>query len=264
MKGETHETYPLPIVFDTTRFRFQFQEGAFGAESEVRRLEDIRESLSVPDAEGPEKLYAISMDVGLEKDRAKIAGSNLMFCVVGYAEGKVGDEPIRSQGHVHSPSPGTKISPPEIFEIWQGTAVIYIQERVEREPGRCFAVTAKPHQIVVCPPGWGHMVVNADTQSYMVFAAMCDRSYSGFEYENVKKYRGLAHYPKINSYNILDWKKNPNYLDSLLIEKAPEKYWFSDIFDNAGLYESMIRNPEDFNWIHDARLVDKQWENFVP
>ena len=123
---------------------------------------------------------------------------------------------------------------PEIFEIWQGTAIIYMQERVEQEPGRCFAVTARPPEIVICPPGWGHMVVNGDTQSHMVFGAVCDRSHSGFAYENVKKHKGLAYYPKISGQNTLYWEKNPEYLPSPFIEKTPEKYWFSDILDDGG------------------------------
>ena len=79
MKEKVHKMKTLPIVFDASRLRFQFLKGTFGPEPEIRRLDDIRSSLSVPDADGPEELYAICMDVGLEKDRAKLAESNLMF-----------------------------------------------------------------------------------------------------------------------------------------------------------------------------------------
>ena len=175
----------------------------------------------------------------------------------------MGDEPIHSQGHVHKPTLGTAM--PEIFEIWQGTAIIYMQERVEQEPGRCFAVTARPPEIVVCPPGWGYMVVNGDTQSHMVFGAVCDRSHSSFAYENVKKHKGMAYYPKISGQNTLYWEKNPEYLPSPFIEKTPEKYWFSDILDDGRLYTAITRQPEAFGWIHDARLAKKHFgECFVP
>ena len=42
---------------------FVYGEDVFGPEVEIRRLDDIRESLSDPNAQGPDELYAIAMDV---------------------------------------------------------------------------------------------------------------------------------------------------------------------------------------------------------
>jgi hypothetical protein len=44
--------------------------------------------------------------------------------------------------------------PPEVYEIWDGTAYIYMQEHSADDPGRCYAVVAKPGDIVVVPPAW--------------------------------------------------------------------------------------------------------------
>ena len=60
-------------------------------------------------------------------------------------------------------------------------------------------------EIVVCPPGY--MVVNADTQSHMVFGAVCDRSHD----ESVRARKGLAYYPKISACNALHWQENSQY-----------------------------------------------------
>lgn len=50
----------------------------------------------------------------------------------------------RSQpGHVHRISQHSGWSPPELYEIWQGKAIIYMQEYVDDDPGRCFAVLAE-------------------------------------------------------------------------------------------------------------------------
>ena len=77
----------------------------------------------------------------------------LLFGAVVYAGGRLGDEPVRSQGHIHKVAPHCGWSTPEIFEIWSGTAIVYAQERAEDDPGRCIAVTAKAGDQVVVGPG---------------------------------------------------------------------------------------------------------------
>lgn len=43
---------------------------------------------------------------------------------------------------------------PELYEIWQGKAIIYMQEYVDDDPGRCFAVLAGPgEKVLVLPDG---------------------------------------------------------------------------------------------------------------
>jgi hypothetical protein len=48
---------------------------------------DIRASLQDPLSSGPEELYAIVMDVGLNTDREEIVKRNLLFGAVTYAAG---------------------------------------------------------------------------------------------------------------------------------------------------------------------------------
>ena len=71
------------ICFDAEKFRFQFPKGTFAPKPEIRRLKDIRASLSVAqpvnEVKGPDKL---NMDLGLEKDRARLVQPD----VLGYAQ----------------------------------------------------------------------------------------------------------------------------------------------------------------------------------
>ena len=70
---------------------------------------------------------ALVMDVGLNTDREEIVKRNLLFGAVTYATGTIGQEPVRSQGHIHAVSASCGSSTPEVNEIWEGEAVIYIQ-----------------------------------------------------------------------------------------------------------------------------------------
>ena len=74
---------------------FTYGAGVFGPEVEIRRLEDIRASLRDPQCKGPEQVYSIAMDVGKEEHRALLNKLHLLFGVVTYSAGKLGQEPER-------------------------------------------------------------------------------------------------------------------------------------------------------------------------
>ena len=94
-------------------FGFCYGKGVFGPEAEIRRLDDIRASLEDPGCTGPEAVYSISMDVGMEEDREEIEKRNLLYGAVTYAAGTLGREPVRSQGHIHAVSISCGSSTPE-------------------------------------------------------------------------------------------------------------------------------------------------------
>jgi len=150
------------------------------------------------------------MDVRREEDEHDLKARYLLFGVVAYAAGRLGKEPVRGQGHVHAIAPHSGWSPPELYEIWEGTAIIYAQRFTADDPGRCIAVTAGPGEKVVTPPGWAHAVINADTEQQMVFGAWCDRQY-GFDYTGVRAHGGLAYFPIISAEGAIEWAANHRY-----------------------------------------------------
>ncbi len=188
--------YGLDMTITRQPLGFCYGEDVTGPMPEIRTLDQIRPSLRNPDCEGPEQVYAIAMDVARLADRQELEKRMLLFGVVTYAAGTLGDEPVRSQGHVHRISQHSGWSPPELYEIWQGKAIIYMQEYVDDDPGRCFAVLAGPGEKVLVPPGWGHATISASPNEPLTFGAWCDREY-GFEYEAVRARKGLAWYPLV-------------------------------------------------------------------
>ena len=57
------------IKADTDNMEFIYGKDVFGPITEKRKLDDIRQSLSDPNVDGPEYVYAVAMDVGKEKDK---------------------------------------------------------------------------------------------------------------------------------------------------------------------------------------------------
>lgn len=89
--------YGLDMTITRQPLGFCYGEDVTGPMPEIRTLDQIRPSLRNPDCEGPEQVYAIAMDVARLADRPELEKRMLLFGVVTYAAGTLGDEPVRSQ-----------------------------------------------------------------------------------------------------------------------------------------------------------------------
>ncbi len=242
---------------------FSYGEGVFGPIVENRMLDSIRKSLRNPECEGPDPVYSIAMDVGKSEHLHQLKQLHLLYGAVTYAAGRLGDEPVRSQGHIHKVSPLSGWSTPEVYEIWSGKAIIYMQETACNQPGRCFAVVAEPGDVVIVPPFWAHATISADSEQPLTFGAWCDREY-GFEYDAVRAHKGLAWFPVISPSGEIEWQKNPNYLECELIVKSPEIYTQLGINPEKSIYGQFEAGPEKFIFVPQPQLVKEVWENFMP
>lgn len=262
------EAEPHTLKFDpklgvhaANDLQFIYDPGVFGPQPELRRLDDIRSSLRNPHCQGPSPVYSIVMDVGRHEHREELERSMLLFGVVVYSEGQLGDEPVRSQGHIHAVAPHCGWSTPELFEIWEGRAIIYAQERADNDPGLCFAVSANPGDKVVVPPGWAHSVINADPANRMMFGAWCDRQY-GFVYDAIRAHHGLAWFPVLDADKNISWEPNPSYQPSNLSVRTPRSYPELGLDLNTPIYEQFSANPESVQWVSQPSRVAPVWRSF--
>jgi len=242
---------------------FDYGPGVFGPPPELRSLDQIRRSLRDPRCSGPDPVYAIAMDVFREEHRDELRRRQLLFGVVTYAAGRLGEEPVRSQGHVHRVAPHSGWSPPELYEIWSGRAVVYMQERAARDPGRCLAVLAGPGEVVVVPPGWAHATVSADPREPMTFGAWCDREY-GFEYDAVRAHGGLAFFPLLREDGGIDWQRNPRYRERPLAVRGARAYPELGLRAGEPIYRAFTREASAVQWVSDPGRLAALWEAFQP
>ncbi|WPU22382.1 glucose-6-phosphate isomerase family protein [Cedecea neteri] len=253
--------YGLDMLIHHQPMGFSYGEETLGPLPEIRTLDQIRASLRDPECTGPEQVYAIAMDVARISDIAELKKRMLLFGVVTYASGRLGEEPIRSQGHIHRVSAHSGWSPPELYEIWQGKAIIYMQEFVADDPGRCFAILAEAGDKVLVPPGWAHATISASPHEPLTFGAWCDREY-GFEYEAVRAYKGLAWYPILQDEHVA-WLHNRHYMPGRLHTTSPRKYREFGITDEP-LYQQFVDDPARFQFISKPGMVAEKWVNFHP
>lgn len=242
---------------------FYYSDDCFGPVVENRTLDSIRKSLHNPNCEGPDIVYAIAMDVGKKKHKALLEKMMLLYGTVTYASGRLGNEPIRSQGHIHAVSPHCSWSTPEVYEIWQGKAVIYMQERAIDDPGKCYAVYAEPGDVVIVPPYWAHATISANPNEPLTFGAWCDRQY-GFEYDDVRSHGGLTWFPELNDDNTLHWIHNEAYKKNELIEKRPADYAALGLKKGISIYSQFEENPELFRFVPKPAIIIDYWKKFIP
>ena len=111
---------------------FEYGQNVFGPIVENRSLDAIRKNLMDPDCTGPDIVYTIAMDVGRKEDQENMLKRNLLYGVVTYAKGKLGKEPVRSQGHIHAISPSCQMSTCEVYEIWTGGSIHLYARKCQR------------------------------------------------------------------------------------------------------------------------------------
>jgi glucose-6-phosphate isomerase, archaeal len=253
----------VSLEIELDPFAFHYAPGVFGPAVEIRYLDAIRASLLDPTCSGPDALYAIAMDVGLEQDGAALRERQLVFGVVAYAAGRLGQEPVRSQGHVHKLSVNSGWAPPEIFEIWSGRAIIYLQQSDGDDPGRCIAIEAEPGDHVVVPPGWAHAAISADPEAPLVFGAWCDRDF-GFVYDGVRRHGGLAWFPLLKPTGELEWFRNVRYRERALERRRARSYHELGLCTELPLYGHFTDRPESIAWVSDPARLHDMWPEFEP
>jgi glucose-6-phosphate isomerase len=253
----------LSVSLAPDELRFIFGSDTTGPQTELRKLDAIRASLLDPKCTGPDPVYGIVMDVARPADMPALRQRMLLFGVVAYAAGRLGEEPVRSQGHVHAIAPHSGWSPPEIFEVWEGSAIIYAQRTAEDNPGECVAILARPGDKVVVPPSWAHCVINANPRERMVFAAWCDRQY-GFVYDDVRRHHGLAWFPVFDAKNQIEWRANPAYQPSSIQVRCAREYPELNLNSQRSLYQHFLDDPASVQWVSDPAQKATLWRNFQP
>ncbi|KAA6300844.1 MAG: Glucose-6-phosphate isomerase [Candidatus Ordinivivax streblomastigis] len=238
---------------------FALGDDCFGPQTELRTLDSIRKSLMEPDVADPEIVYAIMMDVGKKIHRELLNQLHLLYGVVTYAAGTLGKEPVRSQGHIHVRSTfANGYSTPEVYEIWQGKAIIYMQELGGDNPGKCIAVYGNSGDVIIVPPGWVHATISAQPDSPLTFGAWCDRNY-GFDYDEVRAHKGIAWFPIVVDGEI-QWIRNENYQKSELQLTEARTYPEFSLEKGKPIYTQFEENKDKFLFVTRPDLFKDIWK----
>lgn len=253
-KGE--KMFGLNISLDEN-MDYKYGDGIFGPIAEKRYLSDISQSLG-QSFDKDMLLYSIAMDVGDKRDYIQIKKRNLLFGIVSFSPGRILNGPVRSQGHIHSISKSCNSSTPEVYQIEEGDAIIYMQENSDGDAGDCYVVRARQGDVVIVPPNWTHATINANSDRKMIFGAWCVRDY-GFDYGDIRKNKGIAFFPYFKD-GEMSWEFNKHYSNGKLHIVNARKYDEFDIGNKLSIYEQFKNNNDLFLFVSNPNIVKEKWE----
>jgi glucose-6-phosphate isomerase len=135
-------------------------------------------------------------------DRSWLTEQQLRFDITVIPPREICGEFIKTKGHYHPNNPsGTGY--PEIYEVLAGEAHYLLQDT---DCSDVVMITACAGEIVVVPPGYGHVTINPATTTFLQMANIVS---SGFlsNYQRYEAQRGAAFFEMVKE----GFVQNPSY-----------------------------------------------------
>jgi len=244
----------LDLQLDHQNLSLAFGPGLAHPPVERRMLEDVRPMLWDRDADGPEHLYSVYMDICQSKDLPSLRAQGLLYGSMIYNHGVVGSERVRSQGHLHAVKPGTTLRYSEVFQFWTGEAYVYLQKESAPDVSRALLVRVGPGDTVVLPSGWGHLVSTIGNE-VVSFGAWCARD-NTFEYDQLKMLGGPAYFLRADGEVV----RNPRYRSVAELEHVtPADVPDFGIPRGQPIYTSWKLQPSLFDFVSNPELGASMW-----
>ena len=244
----------LNVSLDESRLALNFGADMLYPEGNIRRLDQVRPMLADPRADGPEHLYTIYMDIASRADMPAIQQQGLLYGSVVYNAGTVGQERLRSQGHIHSEKAGTGLRYSEVYEFWTGHGMVYLQKECAPRVSKAFLVPVGPGDKLIIPFGWVHLVVTAGDE-VLSFGAWCARE-NDLEYEKLRVLGGPAYFFMADG----SLRQNPHYESVAAIQYAkPADFPLLGIPRDRPMYTSWQEQPALYQFMAAPELVGDIW-----
>lgn len=255
MQDLTHVS-GLDLRLNEERLALDFGPQLIHPAGEIRRLDQVRASLEDPQATGPDHLYTIYMDIARQQDLPALEAQGLLYGAVVYNAGTIGQERLRSQGHIHSEKPDTGLRYSEIYEFWSGHGLIYLQKECAPEVSEAYFIPVRAGDKVVIPYGWVHLVVTLGNE-ILSFGAWCARA-NQLEYGPLRALGGPAYFVQADG----SLRKNPRYTSVAEARYLrPEELPTLGIPSDRPVYTSWLEQPELFTFMANPEVTGDIWAN---
>ncbi|MDG6242891.1 MAG: glucose-6-phosphate isomerase family protein [Methanolobus sp.] len=151
------------------------------------------------------ELYYMYRDLSKnESDHKIIVGNSLRYDITIIPPAMLGDEYVKTAGHYHPPVPGHHVSYAELYQVLKGEAIYLLQKAEGERIVDVIVCKAKEGDLVLVPPDYGHITINASDKTLKMANWVC-RDFSSL-YEPIRKLFGGAYYLLKSGF-----VKNPDY-----------------------------------------------------
>jgi len=223
----------------------------------VRTIEEMRPVLADPACACGEPLYFMYRDLARsEADRHWLHDHELRYDLTVIPSRVLCGEFVKTKGHYH-PSDPAGVGYPEIYEVLEGEAYYLLQSR---QLDDVVLISASRGDIVIIPPGYGHISINPSPSSTLVMANIVSTAFES-EYGDYEIRHGAAYYVMSNG----DLMKNPHYPSLPPVRRmgarsgrGTHRFWTGPLYALLGNEEALafLNHPEDYRAIFAVLLKD--------
>jgi glucose-6-phosphate isomerase len=185
----------------------------------TRELDALRPVLADPDCAGPEIIYWMYRNLGLQGDEHLLDTYRLRFDISVFQPCMLGREPMKTSGHYHPAPYRGAPAYPEIYEVLYGEALYLLQKVSDVTAGPAdaqvqdvIAMRVKAGEKAIMPPGYGHVTINTLDEPLVMSNWVCADFAS--VYGSTEQCRGFAYW-LFNENGVERWVRNPTYAKPL-------------------------------------------------
>ncbi|MBU0586807.1 glucose-6-phosphate isomerase [Candidatus Micrarchaeota archaeon] len=163
---------------------------------------------------------------------------------------KFGNELAKTYGHYH-PYAIDRLAYPEVYQVLDGKALFILQKKRSDETVDVIITYGLKGQVVLIPPNYGHVSINASTTEKLVMANLVA---DGFEslYDEYKQNRGAAYYVTEDGL-----EPNMRYIVRGVDKKKPEEISKQYGLHFLDLLKEFSNNPKKFEFLKKPELIVK-------
>ena len=221
----------------------------------VRTIEEMRPVLADPSCTCSGPLYFMYRDLAKsDADWRWLYAHNLRYDLTIIPPRDLCGEWVKTKGHYHPENPAG-VGYPEIYEVIEGQAHYLLQSRDLRD---IVMISASAGEVVIIPPGYGHVSINPTPDETLVMANIVSTAFES-EYGEYEAHHGAAYFELCSG----ELRKNPRYPTVPRVRSVRSKSGHEDHRILRGPLYSLIGNakalaflnePENYTAIMDILL----------
>jgi glucose-6-phosphate isomerase, archaeal len=208
----------------------------------VRTMEEMRPVLADPSCTCSDPLYFMYRDLAKsDADWRWLHAHHLRYDLTVIPPRDLCGEWVKTKGHYHPKNPAG-VGYPEIYEVLEGSAHFLLQSR---ELDDIVMIGAGCGDVVIIPPGYGHVSINPSRDETLAMANIVSTAFES-EYGEYESHHGAAYF-ELSSGDLL---KNPRYPKVPPVRSVRPKSGNGDHRIARGSLYSMIGNPESLSFLN--------------
>jgi glucose-6-phosphate isomerase len=193
-------------------------------------------------------LYYIYRNCCLEKDVSVFKKHGVRYDLTLLAPGKIGNEPVRTIGHLHNAL--RKIGrPAEIYQVIFGSAIFLFHDI---NTDHIYTVSRRKGEKIIIPPQCAHITINASLSKPLVVSNIFINN-GGHNYDFFKKTHGPAWYPAIKEGDEIYFKKNPRIKRNVALSRKTARPLPFGLNSKTSLYKEFILHTNRFSFLSNPK-----------